>query len=244
MASTLIKTTDSDDYMQSLVAAAHELKTPLAIIAHLASALEDEALASPEQRRTSLQRIQLSAERTMRLIQGLTTSYRLGDDQLKFALNLQPVNVSQVCEEVAHEILPFANVQRQSLELELGQRSQLVVGDKELLHSVLFNLLDNALRHTPPESTVRMHIRRRTEVVRICVHDNGPGIQPSDMSKLRQRIGKQPQPIVTRSSGSGLGLYIAEQLAVAMGGRLGVGSVKSGADFHVDLLHSRQLSFI
>lgn len=244
MASTLIKMTESDDYMQSLVAAAHELKTPLAIIAHLASALEDESLATPEQRRAGLQRIQLSAERTMRLIQGLTTSYRLGDEQLKLALNLQPVNITQICEEVAHEILPFARVQSQTLELALGQRSQLVVGDKELLHSVLFNLLDNAIRHTPPQTTVRMHVRRRTELVRVCVHDSGPGIQPSDMTKLKQRLGTHTQPIVTRSSGSGLGLYIAQQLADAMGGRLGVGTVKSGADFHVDLLHSRQLSFI
>jgi len=244
VASTLITTADSDSYLQSLVAAAHELKTPLAIIAHLASALEDDSLATPQQRQVSLQRIQLSAERTLRLIQGLTTSYRIGDDQLRFALNLQPINVTQVCEEVAHEILPFANVQSQSLELYLGQRSQLVVGDKELLHSILFNLLDNAFRHTPPETTVSMHIRRRSEVVRVCVHDSGPGVQPSDMSRLKQRLGRQPQPIVTRSSGSGLGLYIAQQLADAMGGRLGVGTVKSGADFHVDLLHSRQLSLV
>jgi signal transduction histidine kinase len=233
-----------DDYMQSLVAAAHELKTPLAIIAHLASALEDESLVTPAQRQASLQRIQLSAERTMRLIQGLTTSYRLSEQQLSLALNLQPVNITQVCEEVAHEIMPFAKLQGQELRLQLGQRSQLVVGDRELLHSVLFNLLDNAIRHTPPDAPVSMHIRRRTEVVRVCVHDSGPGIQSSDMTQLKQRLGKQTQPIVTRSSGSGLGLYIASQLAGAMGGRVGVGTVKAGADFHVDLLHSRQLSFI
>lgn len=234
----------SEDYMQSLVAAAHELKTPLAIIAHLASALEDESLVTPESRRESLQRIQLSADRTMRLIQGLTTSYRLNEQQLSLALNLQPVNISQICEEVAHEITPFAKVHNQTLQLQLGQRSQLVVGDKELLHSVLFNLLDNALRHTPPEAEVRMHLRRRSELVRVCVHDSGPGIKASDMTQLKQRLGKQTQPIVTRSSGSGLGLYIAQQLAGAMGGRVGVGTVKSGADFHVDLLHSTQLSFI
>lgn len=244
MADEQISTTISDDYMQSLVAAAHELKTPLAIISHLASAMEDESYATPEQRRAGLQRIQLSAERTMRLIQGLTTSYRLNEQQLSLSLNLQPVNITQVCEEAAHEITPFADVHNQSLQLQLGQRSQLVVGDRELLHGVLFNLLDNALRHTPPEATVRMHIRRRTELVRVCVHDSGPGIQPSDMTQLRQRLGKQTQPIVTRSSGGGLGLYIAQQLAGAMGGRVGVGAVKSGADFHVDLLHSRQLSFI
>lgn len=240
----MASTSASEDYMQSLVAAAHELKTPLAIIAHLASALEDESLVTPESRRESLQRIQLSAERTMRLIQGLTTSYRLNEQQLSLALNLQPVNINQICEEVAHEITPFAKVHNQSLQLQLGQRSQLVVGDKELLHSVLFNLLDNALRHTPPEAEVRMHVRRRSELVRVCVHDSGPGIQPSDMTKLKQRLGRQTQPIVTRSSGSGLGLYIAQQLAGAMGGRVGVGTVKSGADFHVDLLHSTQLSFI
>jgi signal transduction histidine kinase len=230
--------------MQSLVAAAHELKTPLAIIAHLASSLEDELLVTPAQRQASLRRIQLSAERTMRLIQGLTTSYRLSEQQLSLALNLQPVNITQVCEEVAHEITPFAKVQGQELQLRLGQRSQLVVGDRELLHSVLFNLLDNAIRHTPPGASVSMHIRRRTEVVRVCVHDSGPGIQPSDMTQLKQRLGKQTQPIITRSSGSGLGLYIAGQLAGAMGGRVGVGTVKAGADFHVDLLHSHQLSFV
>jgi signal transduction histidine kinase len=244
VASSADNTTNSDNYLQSLVAAAHELKTPLSIIAHLASALEDEVLTTPAQRQASLQRIQLSAERTMRLIQGLTTTYRLSDEQLSLNLHLQPINVTQVCEEVAHEIMPFASVLRQDVQLQLGQKSQLVVGDRDLLQSVLFNLLDNAIRHTPPDTVVRLNIRRRTEVVRVCVHDNGPGLQSSDLTKLQQRLGRQPQPIVTRSSGSGLGLYIAQQLASAMGGRIGVGRVEQGADFHVDLLHSRQLSWL
>jgi signal transduction histidine kinase len=233
---------NSDD-MQGLVAAAHELKTPLAIISHLASALEDGSFTTPEQQQATLRRIQLSAERTQRLIHGLTTSYRLGN-QLGFGLDLQPVNITQVCEEVAHEITPFAQAQQQHLELVLGRRAQLVVGDRELLHSIMFNLIDNALRHTPPETSVRMHVRRLSQRVRVCVHDDGPGLHPSDISNLAVRIGKQTQPISTRSSGSGLGLYIAGQLAAAMGGQIGVGRVASGADFHVDLLHSRQLSLI
>ncbi len=231
----------SFESLQGLVAAAHELKTPLAIISHLAAALEDEALSSPIERQASLRRIQLSAERTIRLVQGLTTSYRL-DGQL--TLDLQPVNIGQVCEEVAHEMLPFARMQQQTIQLELGHKAQLVVGEQELLHSVLFNLLDNAIRHTPPQASIRMHLRRRTEVVRVCVQDDGPGLRSSDMTRLQQRLGKQVQPIITRSSGSGLGLFIANQLASAMGGRVGVGRVESGADFHVDLLHSAQLSLI
>jgi len=228
--------------MQSLVAAAHELKTPLTIITHLAAALEDEALVERRDRQVSLQRIQLSAERTLRLIHGLTTTYRLDGNQLSF--DLQPVNVSQICEEVAHEMVPFAAMQDQRVELSLGQKQQLVVGDRELVHSVLFNLLDNAIRHTPPQTTVNIAVRRRTDTVRICLHDDGPGLRPSDITKLQHRLGKQIQPIITRSSGSGLGLYIAQTLARAMGGRIGVGQVERGADFHLDLLHSRQLTFL
>lgn len=235
--------TSAFDSMQGLVAAAHELKTPLAIISHLASALEDDSLSTQAQRTVALQRIQMSAERTMRLVQELTTSYRLSEGQTSLSLKLRPININHICEDVAHEITPFADSQGQKLNLRLG-RSRLVVGDRELLGSVLFNLLDNALRHNPPDTVVDMAMHRRSETVRVNIHDNGPGLLPSDVSRLRQRLGREIQPIVTRSSGSGLGLYIASQLAQAMGGSIGVGRANQGADFHVDLLYSRQLSLL
>lgn len=235
------KQTSAFDSMQGLVAAAHELKTPLAIISHLASALEDDSLSTQAQRTVALQRIQMSAERTMRLVQELTTSYRFSEGQM--SLKLQPININHVCEDVANEIMPFAVSRGQELCMQLG-RSRLVVGDRDLLGSVVFNLLDNALRHNLPGAVVNVSMQRRSETVRVSVHDNGPGLLPSDISKLQQRLGREIQPIVTRSSGSGLGLYIASQLAKAMGGSIGVGRASKGADFHVDLLHSRQLSLL
>ncbi len=177
----------------------------------------------------------------MRLVRDLTRRYQLDGQSV---LLMEPVNLNEVCEDAAHEIMPFAVMQGQDIQLDFAGRAQLVIADRELLHSILFNLLDNAVRHTPPEATIRMQLRRRTEMVRVCVHDDGPGLLPSDMAHLTQRLGKQTRPIVTRSSGSGLGLYIAQQFADAMGGRIGVGRVRSGADFHVDLLHSRQLRFL
>jgi len=233
------------DQLNELVAAAHELKTPLTIIAHLAAAIQDEALElSIAEQKTALQRIRLSADRTLRLVQGLTTSYRLEhDDQLAFHFALEPLNIAQLCEEVAQEILPFAAAQSQSLELQVG-RAQLIVGNSDLARSVLFNLLDNAIRHNPPDTKVRLAMRRRQEVVRVCVQDNGPGFNPNDFRRLRQTLGRLAQPLQGRSSSSGLGLYIAGEMAAAMGGKLGVGSAKQGADFHVDFLHSKQLSFL
>lgn len=233
--------------IDELVAAAHELKTPLSIIAHLAAAIDDESLGlTPGERHVALERIRLSADRTLRLVQGLTTAYRLGEsNQLAFRFELEPLNIGQVCEEVAHEIVPYAAQHRQTLNLLNGvRRTQLVVANNELLRSVLFNLMDNAIKHNPPQTTVDVSLRKRHERVRVCVQDNGPGFNRGDFAALRSHLGKQLLPLGGRSSSSGLGLYIASQMATAMGGQLGVGTTKTGADFHIDLLQSNQLSFI
>jgi len=225
--------------MQGLIAAAHELTTPLTVISHIASALGDGSLDAQDDK-AWLEYMQLSADRTLRLISSLTTTYNLGN---QLQLDLEPINIAQVCEEVAHEIFPFAAVQHQTLEIDLGQRAQLVVGDRELLHTILFNVLDNALRGTPPQTVVRMSQRRQLENVRIDVHDNGPALRPSDISKLEQRLGGHMRPLGARGSG-GLGLYIAQQLAEAMGGSIGVGRAATGARLHLDLLHSQQLRLV
>lgn len=225
--------------MQGLVAAAHELTAPLTVISHIASALGDGSLDGKDSK-VWFEYMQLSADRTLRLVQSLTATYNLGN---QLQLDLQPINVAQICEEVAHEVLPFAAVQHQTLEVDLGQRAQLVVGDRELVHTIMFNMLDSALRSTPSGTVVRMSQRRQLENVRIDVHDNGPALHPSDITRLRQRLGTHVRPLSGRSGG-GLGLYIAQQLAEAMGGSLGVGRAATGARLHVDLLHSRQLRLV
>ncbi len=236
----------SETPLNELVAAAHELKTPLSIIMQLTAAIEDEELSlTPAEKRIAMERIRLSADRTLRLVRGLTIAYRLDDQpsQLSFRFEQTPININQICEEVAHEIMPFAQQHTQQLNLHLLARRQLVVGNNELLRSVLFNLIDNAIRHNQPQTTIDVTLRRRNDVVRVCVHDNGPGLSKGDFKRLRQQLGRQLQPL-GRSSGSGLGLYIASQMAEAMNGCIGIGNTKSGADFHVDLLQSKQLSFL
>lgn len=230
---------DGANAMQGLIAAAHELTTPLTVISHIASALGDGSLDAADNK-AWFEYMQLSADRTLRLVQSLTATYTIGS---QLQLDLQPINIAQVCEEVAHEVLPFAAVQQQTLEVDLGQRAQLVVGDRELLHSILFNMLDSSLRSTPPETVVRMSQRRQLENVRIDVHDNGPALRPSDVTKLEQRLGTHMRPLGARGSG-GLGLYIAQQLAEAMGGSIGVGRAAAGTRLHLDLLHSKQLRLV
>ncbi|MGD8374204.1 MAG: HAMP domain-containing sensor histidine kinase [Candidatus Woesebacteria bacterium] len=232
--------------IDGLVAVAHELKTPLAIILHLASSLEDDLTqASPIDRKQSLQRIRLSAGRTLNLVQGLTISHRLNTcDQLDFGFEMEPVNVSQVCQEAMHEIMPLAKACDQKINFSAPSSPQLVVGNNDLLRGVFINLIDNAIKHNPPQTDVDVKIRRRNARVRASVRDNGPGLTLADIRRLGSSLGKTLQPMQGRSGNSGIGLYIASQMAQAMGGALSVGAVNKGAAFHVDLIQSKQLSLL
>ncbi|HXH26830.1 MAG TPA: HAMP domain-containing sensor histidine kinase, partial [Candidatus Acidoferrum sp.] len=218
-----------------IVAAAHELKTPLTIIAHIAACLEDDLFAmSPGERRESIQRIRLSAERTLRLAQGLTVSQQLNDGQLGLGFALEPLNIAQLCEEAIDEMLPFARAQDQRFMLKKPTSPQLAVGNRELLRSVLFNLLDNAVKHNPPEQAIHIQLGGHRGMVRFAVQDNGPSLKSKDVQHLSQTIGRELQPIRGRAGNSGLGLYITGQMLKVMGGRLSVRSVSVGTSFFVD----------
>jgi signal transduction histidine kinase len=242
----LLNDAQAAESLRLISAAAHELKTPLTVIAHLASSIGDpEFELSIDERRQTAQRIQYTAERTLRLVQDLTLSYRLGQsDQLTFALELEPVNLMQVCEEAAHELVPYAKSRTQTIFIRPLHKQHLVVAHRRLLHSVLFNLIDNAIRHNPPETHVNLSAQKKFGNVRLHVRDDGPGISPKVFSRFASQLGKQAQPLTGRAGNSGLGLYVAGQLAVAMGGQLSLGRSAEGADFRVDLLRSQQLSFL
>jgi len=230
-----------------LLAAAHELKTPLAVIAYLAAALRDPSQAlSDSERQTYLERISLSTERMSRLVEGFTQAYRLGSDHNQLSLlGLEPVNVMVVCEEVAHELQPLARQLDQTLIVHSRARSPLAVANRQLLTSVLMNLLDNAIKHNPPRSVVNLQVMTHGRHVRSSIQDNGAEISRHDLLRLRGRFGKELQPLSGRSHSSGLGLYIAAQLSRAMGGQLGaICHHKVGATFFADLERSAQLSLV
>lgn len=233
--------------VDDLALVAHELKTPLAIILHIASSLEDDLLYdSPSDRKQAAQRIRLSAERTLNLVQGLTISHRIGgnSDQAAFGFELEPLNISQICQEVMHEIMPLAQACGQKINFNAPFSPQLVVGNGSLLRGVLINLIDNAIKHNPPKTDVNIKIRRHDSCIRASVRDNGPGLTLADVRRLSDGLGRTLQPMQGRPGSSGIGLYIASQMAQAMGGELGVSAVNKGAMFHVDLIQSKQLSLL
>lgn len=227
-----------------IAAAAHELKTPLTLISHLSQMLADEQLGLTDQDRAKYaQRLQLVSARTLRLVQHLTLSYRLEDNkQLAFAFELEPVNAREVCEQVLHELTPYAREYSQELQFKAAARPQLVVANRDIMYDIVVNLIDNAIRHNRPGKAVAVQAVTVGDHVRVNVHDDGMGVSKRELNKLRESLGRELQPLSGHAGTSGLGLYIANQLTSAMGGSLGLGNARQGTTFFVDFLRSKQLS--
>lgn len=224
-----------------VAAAAHELKNPLTVINYIAQILSDDTLPlTHKERQEYLERLQLVSKRSLRLVQQLTTSYRL-QDQLAFQFKLEPVNAREVCESALQELTPFAKQYNQQLQYH-SARPHIVVANREVLYDVVVNLVDNAIRHNTSGGHVQVASRSQGAHVRLSVHDNGATVSQSDLNKLRTTLGREPQPFTGHAGTSGLGLYIASQLAGAMGGSLGLGRARQGTTFFVDILRSQQLN--
>ncbi len=224
-----------------LVAAAHELKAPLALVRQLALRLEGGAASQNEQQRL-LRQITLTSERALRLTSDLTRSARL--DPALFAL--EPINPEQLCKDVAAELTPLFDAYGRSVHIKTRKHPLLLVANRDLLRRILLGFSDNALHYSTPGTPVHMQIQafKRAGTIRIGVRDYGPALSSDMWRKLQKKLVAAPQSIHARPESSGLGLYIASQFAEAMNGKIGAIRHKDGATFYVELQASSQLSLL
>lgn len=223
---------ESGDQLPSLLTLAHELKSPLALIRQLSLARDyyDEQEAGK-----ALKRIELTAERSLRLVEALSSSYSARE------LASEPIHLGRLCEEVAHELAPLAREKQQTLELHLPSKPLLAVGNRELVNSVVFGLCDNALSYDVSRQSIVLKAARLKNYIRVAVDDHGPALS----SALSSQLGRVPVDFNLRAGGSGLGLYIASQFAETMHGKIGFLRHRSGGHtFYLDLPRSRQLNLL
>lgn len=219
--------------------AAHELKSPLALIRQLALSVETGQVSVGEMDRL-IHQIRLTSERALRLTSDVTRSAR--QDTL---FDLEPLNPVSICEEVAHELTPLFKAQGKQIEVSGHARPPLLVANRDLLRRVLLNFGDNALHYAHADAPVTLHIKGRGEYVRIGVRDYGPALPMDTWAKLMERLQTQAaQPVSARPQSSGLGLYIASRFATMMNGEVGATRHRDGVTFYVDMAASRQLSFL
>lgn len=224
-----------------IVAAAHELKAPLALTRQLSLLLKQGAM-EPERAQDIIDKITLVSERALRLTSDITKSARLEDAMFE----LEPVNAQQICEEVIHELGDLFAAHSRSIEIKNRKHPLLLVANRDLLRRIIVNFSDNALHYTSSGSTVKLFVqsRSRNEIVRIGVRDYGPALSADMWRTLQDKLTKAPQAVHLRPQSSGLGLYLAGLFAEAMQGSVGAIKHRDGATFYVDLRASRQLSLL
>lgn len=227
--------------LPSLVAAAHELKSPLALIRQLSLMLEDNNLSASDQKKM-LRQISLTSEKALRLTSDLTRSARLQD----VIFELEPINPQQLCEDIVYELTPLFNAHNRNVRLKSRKHPLLLVANRDLLRRIIMNFGDNALHYTDGNSAIEIQIKALNagKIIRLGVRDYGPALSSDMWRSLQSKLKSSSVTINARPQSSGLGIFIASQFADVMNGKIGITRHRDGATFYVDLQASRQLSLL
>ena len=199
----------------------HELRTPLVPIKGWASMLLARGdRMTAEQRRDALESIQAQAQRLERLVLNILDASRIEGG---LESGSQAVDVSLIAARVVDEMLPSAATH--ALRLHGANRPMFALGQSVWIERALANLLANAVKYSPHDTTVDIALAQDGADIVIRVTDEGPGIPPSWAERIFERFERVPES--STQTGTGLGLYITRQLVAAMGGRV---EVESSAD--------------
>ena len=216
--------------------AAHQLRTPLtAIKGYISMFLEgDYGKFTPEQT-TELESIFRSADRLTRLIDVFLNVSRIETGRLD--LKKEPVQYMEIVEAVHSDLAQQAA--KKGLKLTIQPPSEplpLMMLDRDKIHDVTMNLVDNAIKYTP-SGWVNIRISRTPSLLTFQVQDSGMGISAEDIDKLFQKFTRAEAVTRIHTGGSGLGLFIAKKIVEAHGGRIWIESegVGKGSIFNYTL---------
>ncbi|HYH42040.1 MAG TPA: HAMP domain-containing sensor histidine kinase, partial [Burkholderiales bacterium] len=186
--------------------AAHELRTPLTAL-RLQLQLAERA-ATEEERRAAFAALRAGLQRTTHLVEQLLTLAREEPGAARAAVETFVVGV--LAADVVGLYAPIAEQKRIDLGLARTDPELTIRAEREAIKTVLSNLIDNAVRYTPPDGTVDVSAVRGPRAVEIEITDTGPGIPPAERERVFDRFYRRPGSDVP---GSGLGLAIVRTIA-------------------------------
>jgi two-component system phosphate regulon sensor histidine kinase PhoR len=201
----------------------HELRTPLTAIQGYLETLLGGALEEPEHARKFLEIAFRHTERLGRLLNDLTdlSNIELG----KVSLRLNPVSLGDVVDSVLAIIKPKAEAGEVTLTSNVPRDLPQVRADHDRLAQILINLVDNAVKYTPPgrDVVVRAH-GHEAGMIAVTVADTGVGIPRADLARVTERFYRVDKARSRELGGTGLGLAIVKHLVLAHGGELAIES--------------------
>lgn len=207
--------------------AAHELRTPLAVISAQAHVMG--MAASPSERLAAERQMDQAIARAAHLVHQLLDLARLDNDS---ASQITTVDLVELVRQHLAPRVPAAHACGLELSLETPD-SLLISTEPQVLLSVLHNLVDNALRYVPAGGRVLVEIQRTNTGVSLSVSDDGPGIPAEQMELAFERFHRVLQ---TNAAGAGLGLPITRKAAARLGGTITLSMGLDGKGCRFELL--------
>lgn len=197
-----------------VTAVSHELRTPLALVQASIDSLTHLRL-TPAQQRRSIEDIARSTAQLTRIVDAILDFSRLEED--RWDLHLQEIDLEDTVSRAVHE-----SSSADLVRLHLETPSIRVRADPERLLQVLSNILQNALKYAPPDTSVRLRGRSSPQhgLAWLEVRDWGPGIPLEDQPYLFTKFFRARNARESAVAGTGLGLYIARRLMEAQGGAI------------------------
>jgi len=217
-----------------LANASHELKTPLTSMKILIeSLLSGSPDASPELYKEFLSDINNEIDRLAAIVKDLLTIVQVDTQVMR--LEKKEVDITDLIEKVFHSLDPVAERKRISLVKDMPE-SLIINADPAKLTQAIFNLVDNAIKYSPENTTVTVKTWRKGRIVTIQVIDNGIGIPEKDLIHIFDRFYRVDKARSRATGGTGLGLSIVKSIVNMHHGTLSVISTEGvGSTFTIEL---------
>jgi len=211
----------------------HELKTPMTSIGGFIDGMLDGTIPG-EQHRKYLELVSEEVKRLSRLVTGMLNLSKIEDGELQ--LNLKPFDINEL---LFTTILRFEQIiSREKLELAGLDALEPVVlsGDRDMLTQVFYNLIDNAVKFTPPGGRLEFDARTDKDTYAFTLRNTGVGIPPEELARIFERFYKTDKSRSFDVKGAGLGLYLARTIVKMHGGTISAASDgETYAQFTVEL---------
>ena len=200
---------------------AHDLRTPLTHVKQKLELLKSETAASPSTV-AACQEIDRDIDELLRTLDAMLRLAEIEND--RHAARFQPVDLAELTSRVIDAYRPDLEASGRRLEVQL--QPVRFSGDADLVAQAIGNLIENALRHTPPGASISVRVARQGDKAVFTVADDGPGIPALEREAVLQRFHRLETSRTTR--GSGLGLPIVAAIAKRHGATLELGDAAPG----------------
>lgn len=215
---------DSEDNIDFVALAAHELRGPLTVIRGYLDMLDEEIYSTAtREQQALLDRLNVSARQLISYVNNVLNANRYDRNHLQ--LKLTEMRVGDIVRDIQDDLNLRASTKNRHIDWQIPDNLPTVAADKSSVGEVITNLVDNAIKYSNPGGNIEVTAKRSGDFVQISVTDHGIGIPRSATEHLFTKFYRSHRSSAS-IGGTGIGLYISRAIVESHGGTIGVDSVE------------------